>query len=278
MLTPQQALAKIKSYEKSESREANRHGAAEREALILEHAHLVKYIAARLINRLPPSVTMEDLMSAGIIGLMEAIEKFDPRRNIQFKTYAEFRIRGAMLDELRLLDWVPRSVRRKVSLLEQAYGKVQNATGRQAEEEEVRAELGMDQERFHRLLQEVRGLSLISENELTRVCPNLNYEDLLDLFAARQNEDPLEVLGLSEVRRIVAEAIEKLPQKERLVLTLYYYEELTMREIAEVMDYTESRISQLHTQAILRTRRSLRQYFPERERCNGANPAEGKAR
>ena len=265
MATIQQAISKLRSYSKSEYREASWQDIRVRDGLILEHSHLVKHIAARLACRLPSSVSIEDLESAGIIGLMDAIEKFDPSRNTQFKTYAEFRIRGAMLDELRLLDWVPRSVRHKASQLEKAYGKVQNAQGRPAEEDEVIAELGMDRENFHRLLQDVRGLSLLNESELSRFCPTLGDTSLLDLLSNSDDFDPLQALGLMELKEVIAAAIERLPQKERLVLTLYYYEELTMREIAEIMNYTESRISQLHTQAVLCMRRYLRDYFPEKE-------------
>jgi len=204
------------------------------------------------------------LESAGIIGLMDAIEKFDPTRNIQFKTYAEFRIRGAMLDELRALDWVPRSARNKASQLEKAYGKIENAQGRPAEEEEVIAELGVDREGFYRLLQEVRGISLINESELSRLCPTLGDTNVLDLLGNSEKADPLHALGLAELREVLAAAIKRLPEKERLVLALYYYEELTMREIAEIMDYTESRISQLHTQAIFRMRKHLHKYFQEK--------------
>jgi RNA polymerase sigma factor for flagellar operon FliA len=265
MATFQQAISKIRSYSKSGPGEASRQDIQEREGLILQNAHLVKHIAARLACRLPPSVSLEDLESAGIIGLMDAIEKFDPTRNIQFKTYAEFRIRGAMLDELRSLDWVPRSARHKASQLEKAYGKIQNAQGRPAEEEEVIAELGLEREVFYRLLQEVRGFTLLSESELRRFCPTLDGTNFLDLLSSSEEADPLQALGLAELREVIAAAIERLPQKERLMMALYYYEELTMREIAEMMDYTESRISQLHTQAILRMRKHLRQYFPEKE-------------
>jgi len=265
MATIQQAISKIRSYSKSGYGEASRQDIPERDELILQHAHLVKHIAARLACRLPSSVNIEDLESAGIIGLMDAIEKFDPARNIQFKTYAEFRIRGAMLDELRALDWVPRSARHKANQLEKAYGKIQNAQGRPAEEEEVIAEMGLDREVFYRLLQEVRGLALLSESELSRFCPPLDRTNFLDLLSNSEEADPLQALGLAELREVIGAAIERLPQKERLILALYYYEELTMREIAEIMDYTESRISQLHTQAVLRMRKHLRNYFPEKE-------------
>ncbi|MBP1726772.1 MAG: polymerase, sigma 28 subunit, FliA/WhiG [Deltaproteobacteria bacterium] len=235
----------------------------EREALVLKHAHLIKQIAARLATRLPPTINAEDLVSAGTIGLIEAIKRFDPSKKIQFKTYARFRIRGAMLDQLRLLDWVPRSVRKKESLLKEALDRVESAKGWPADDEEVSAELGMDLESYHLLLQEVRGMALIGEYELARFLPELSCDSVADLCHGDEGEDPFQCAGFAELRDFIAEAIARLPDKERLVVTLYYYEELTMREIAEIMNYTESRVSQLHTRAILRMRRRLRRYFPE---------------
>ena len=235
----------------------------EREALVLKHAHLIKQIAARLARRLPPTVNAEDLVSAGTIGLIEAIKRFDPSKKIQFKTYARFRIRGAMLDQLRLLDWVPRSVRKKESLLKEAFNRVESAKGWPADDEEVSAELGLDLESYHLLLQEVHGMALIGEYELARFFPELSCDSVADLCHGDEGEDPFQSADFAELRDFIAEAIARLPDKERLVVTLYYYEELTMREIAEIMNYTESRVSQLHTRAILRMRRRLRRYFPE---------------
>jgi RNA polymerase sigma factor for flagellar operon FliA len=236
---------------------------AEREALVLKHTQLVKQIAARLATRLPPTVNTEDLVSAGTIGLIEAIKKFDPSKKIQFKTYARFRIRGAMLDQLRLLDWVPRSVRRKETLLKEALDRVESAKGWPAGDEYVSAELGIDLEGYHLLLQEVRGMALIGEYELARFFPELSCDSVADLCHGNQGEDPFQCAGIAELRDFLAEAIARLPDKERLVVTLYYYEELTMREIAKIMNYTESRVSQLHNRAILRMRTRLRRYFPE---------------
>jgi RNA polymerase sigma factor for flagellar operon FliA len=235
----------------------------EGEALVLKHAQLIKHIAARLATKLPPTLSTEDLVSAGVIGLIDAIKKFDPSKKIQFRTYARFRIRGAMLDQLRLLDWVPRSVRRKGNLLKEALDRVESAKGWPADDEEVSAELGLDLESYHLLLQEVRGMALIGEHELARFFPDLSCASVADLCHDDGGEDPFQATGLAELRDFIAEAIARLPDKERLVVTLYYYEELTMREIAEIMNYTESRVSQLHTRAILRMRRRLRRYFPE---------------
>ncbi|MBW1980220.1 MAG: FliA/WhiG family RNA polymerase sigma factor [Deltaproteobacteria bacterium] len=266
MVARQQPLGKLKSYQNRASHKWSAVDSRQREALILEFAPLIKPIAARLANRLPPSVSMDDLMSAGVIGLIDAIEKFDPAKQVQFKTYAEFRIRGAMIDELRQMDWVPRSVRKKAHMLARAYEAVEGAKGGPAEPEEVAAALGEDMEGFYQLLQEVRGLSLITESELARMCPDLKCDSLLSLLSGENgNGDPLQALGLAELRQVLAAAIEQLPEKERLVVTLYYYEELTMREIALVMNYTESRISQLQTQAVLRLRRKLHSYFPEKK-------------
>lgn len=236
---------------------------AEREVLVLKHARLVKQIAARLATRLPPTLNTEDLVSAGTIGLIDAIKKFDRAKKIQFKTYARFRIRGAMLDQLRLLDWVPRSVRKKENLLKEALDRVESTKGCPADDEEVSAELGLDLEGYHSLVQEVRGIALVGEHELARFLAELSCDSVADLGRGDDGEDPFQSAGFAELREIIAGAIARLPDKERLVVTLYYYEELTMREIAEVMNYTESRVSQLHTRAILRMRRRLRRYFPE---------------
>jgi RNA polymerase sigma factor for flagellar operon FliA len=236
---------------------------AAREAHVLAHAQLVKQIATRLATRLPPTLHAEDLVSAGIIGLMDAIKRFDPSKKTNFRTYASFRIRGAMLDQLRLLDWAPRSVRRKENLLAETVDRLENAKGGPANDEDVRAELGLDLESYHSLLQEVHGMALIGEHELARFFPALSCDSVADLCHGDAGEDPFQSADLAELRDFIAEAIARLPDKERLVVTLYYYEELTMREIAETMNYTESRISQLHTRAILRMRRRLRRYFPE---------------
>lgn len=232
--------------------------AAQREALILEHTPLIRYVAGRIAMRLPSHVPLEDLYSAGVLGLIDAVDKYDPRQNVKFKTYAEFRIRGAILDELRAMDWVPRSVRRKSSKLEDAYHTVQNQLGRAASDEEVASALGVSLDEFFHLLDEVKGVNLLSLDDQNSPLANLDSEQVLEALGREDNEDPLTQLGLAELRRAVASAIEGLPEKEKLVVSLYYYDELTMREIGEVLGYTESRISQMHTKAILRLRARLR--------------------
>jgi RNA polymerase sigma factor for flagellar operon FliA len=212
--------------------------------------------------RLPPNISLDDLVSAGIMGLLDAIDKFNEDRGVSFKSYAEFRIRGAMLDELRSLDWVPRSVRKNAKVLEAAYAKVENNKMRPAKDEEVARELGVTMEAFYQLLDETRGVLIINNDEVAQLVPqgdtNPSGQILLGGIAARS---PLDSLNLTEIRDVIAAAIENLPENERMVMALYYFEELTMREIGEVMGYTESRISQLHTKATLRLRTSLREYF-----------------
>jgi len=234
--------------------------AAERERLILEYAPMIRYVAGRIAMRLPAHVAMEDLIGAGVLGLIDAVDKFDPEKNVKFKTYAEFRVRGAILDELRAMDWVPRSVRKKSSDLEDAIGRLQNRLGRPAEDEEIAEELGIGLDELHRLLDEVSGVNLLSLDDADSPLGNLDSEQVMEAMGREGLEDPLVMLGLVELRRVIASAIEGLPEKEKLVVSLYYYDELTMREIGEVLGYTESRISQMHTKAILRLRARLRDF------------------
>ena len=229
-----------------------------REELILEHTPLIRYVAGRIAMRLPAHIPLEDLMSAGVLGLIDAVDKFDSGKKVKFKTYAEFRIRGAILDELRALDWVPRSIRRKSNSLEDTLNRLQNRLGRPASDEEIAEELGVSLEEFHRLLDEVKGVNLFSMDEPDSPMAKLDSEQVLEALGNEDTDDPLALLGLSELRKQVAAAINGLPDKEKLVVSLYYYDELTMREIGEVLGYTESRISQMHTKAILRLRARLR--------------------
>ena len=229
-----------------------------REELIVENAPLIRFVAGRIAMRLPAHVSLDDLISAGVLGLIDAVDKFDTQKKVQFKTYAEFRIRGAILDELRAMDWVPRSIRKKSSNLESVYNRLQNKLGRAASDEEVAEELGIDLPEFHKLLDEVKGVNLLSIDDQDSPLFQLDTDQVLDALGKEEAEDPLAVLGLSELRSQVANAIEGLPEKEKLVVSLYYYDELTMREIGEVLGYTESRISQMHTKAILRLRARLR--------------------
>jgi RNA polymerase sigma factor for flagellar operon FliA len=259
---PNTAANKLKRYSQASPVGTTGFSSEERESLILQYAPLVKTIAGRLGMRLPQHVSQDDLVSAGIMGLLDAVDKFNEDKGVAFKSYAEFRIRGAMLDELRAMDWVPRSVRRNARRLEAAFAKVENETMRPATDEEVARELGVDMEAFYGLLEETRGISVISEDELGQVLPAGGADQRpRRSYAELVPDNPADSLDLTEIRDVIAEAIENLPRNERTVVSLYYYEELTMKEIGEVMDYTESRISQLHTKAVLRLRGTLKGYF-----------------
>ena len=233
------------------------------EQMVLQYAPLIKYIASRLALRLPSHISMEDLISSGIIGLIDAVQKFDPSKNINFKTYAEFRIKGAMLDELRRLDWIPRSVRKKNHLIENAYAQLQRSLGRPAEAEEMAELMGLELEEFYQLLDETKTVSVVALEEGRKSAGGpagyLEHE-FLETIQDDNSRDSFLALHFSELQKIMVQAIEALPDKEKLLISLYYYEELTMKEIGQIMGYTESRISQLHTQAMYRLRHKLREY------------------
>lgn len=225
----------------------------ERDELIMKYAPLVKNIVGRMASKLPIDVSdREDLINVGIIGLMSALEKFDKSRKIQFETYARFRIRGAVLDELRARDWVPRSTRSKDNRLEDAFSHLQKKLGRSPDEEEVARHLGISLDEYFKLLDESRCVSIISSEDLPH-----NYFDNHGQDESMEKIDsgnPLDLLANRELKAKLKEAIDDLPEKERLVLSLYYYEELTMKEIGKVMELTESRVCQLHAQATVRLR------------------------
>lgn len=228
-----------------------------RDELIVEYGPLIKYIASRLAIRLPPHIDLNDIINSGVLGLMDAIEKFDETKGVQFKTYAEFRIKGAILDNLRTMDWVPRSVRKTATLLENTYVKLEKIFNRPATDEEVAEALQITIEKLHEILTQASGISLLSLEMLSsRDDAKLR---LLDCLSDDEGINPLSVLRRQEFKAIIAQAIEYLPEKERLVIFLYYYDDLTMKEISEVLRLTESRISQLHTKAVLRLRGKLRE-------------------
>ncbi len=240
---------------------------ARQQRMVVKYAPLIRYIAARLALRLPSHISQEDLFSSGIIGLIDAIQKYDLGKHINFKTYAEFRIKGAMLDELRSLDWIPRSVRKKSHLLEKAYAQLQKSLGRPAETEEVAAFLGLGLEEFHRLLDETRAVCLVPLHAPPRRLAGYpgGGKEPAEFLPDENLRDALQAAHLSQLRQIVIKALEVLPDKENLLIYLYYYEELTMKEIGQIMGYTESRISQLHSQAMARLRHRLREYARELE-------------
>jgi RNA polymerase sigma factor FliA len=226
------------------------------EALIEAYAPLVKYIAHRFACRLPASIGVEDLISTGVLGLLDAIQKYDPQRPNTFKTYAECRIRGAMLDYVRELDWVPRPVRAKEHALTEAYAALERQQGRPAHDEEVAAWLGLDLDTLHNWLTQVRGISVVSlETPLAPDAEGHAFTALAQL--AEEAPGPCEFAETQELTQLLAEAIDALPEQEKIVLSLYYFEELTMHEIGQVLEVTLSRISQIHTKAILHVRAAL---------------------
>ena len=237
---------------------------AQRTEYIEKYSPLIRYVADRLASRLPAHISKDDLISSGILGLIDAVDKFDPGRKIQFKTYAEFRVKGAMLDELRSMDWVPRSIRQKSSMVEKAYQALEAELSRPASDEEVAESLALSVEDFLRLLDEIKGVSMVDIEAFRYATQGPNRSDFFDLIMDENTQDALSVLGLSEARSVVANAVNTLPEKERLVVSMYYYDELTMKEIGEVLGYTESRISQLHTKSLLRLKTRLRRYFDEK--------------
>jgi RNA polymerase sigma factor FliA len=234
-----------------------------RAKIINEFAPLIKYIASRIAIRLPPHIDLNDLINAGVIGLIDAIEKFDASKQIKFKTYAEFRIRGAILDELRSMDWVPRSVRQKARKVEDTYSKLEYNLGRPASDEEVAQEMSIDMESFYRLLSETASVSLLSLDDLGEDDTDLSKRNLLEYIIQDERDWPSHKIRYAEVRDMVAKAIQSLPEKERMVISLYYYDELTMKEIGHVLKFTESRVSQIHTKAVLRLRSKMQKILKE---------------
>ena len=230
-----------------------------RERLIMEQLPQVNLIAHRFHERLPNCVGLDDLISTGIVGLISAIDNFDPHQGVQLKTYAEYKIRGAILDSLRGMDWASRYRRKKAKDIEQAIWTAEQKLHRTPSEEEVAAEMGLSLADYHERLGEVQGLSLQSLE--TKVGPNGN-QNLLALLPDEDEPSPAQLLERSELERLLAETIDQMPEIERTILSLYYRDELKMREISEVLNMRVSRISELKSQAILRLRAILARKWP----------------
>lgn len=228
-----------------------------RDRLILTYAPLVKYVAGRLGSGLPAHVDDEDLVSYGLLGLIGAIERFDPEREIKFETYAIGRIKGAIIDELRSLDWVPRSVRARAREIERAIGELEGKLARAPTDEEIAAKLGLSEEELDEALAEIGRTSIAALDELWTVSAGGDQISLIDTIEDEAGPSPTAALDETETREAIADAVSRLPEREKLVVTLYYYEELTLREIGEVLGVTESRVSQLHTKAVLRLKSRL---------------------
>jgi RNA polymerase sigma factor for flagellar operon FliA len=231
----------------------------ERERLILEHLPQVRLIARRIHERLPESVSLDDLISTGVVGLISAIDRYDPRLNVKLRTYAEYKIRGAILDSLRGLDWAPRQQRRRSKQIEAAVAALEQKLHRAPNEEEIAAHLSLPLDEYHEWLVELRGINVGS---LEGAPPEGESRDLLRFIPDKDSDWPSKQLERSELVRILAQAISRMPVIERTVLSLYYQEELTLREIARIVNLHESRVSQLKTQAIVRLRTFLQRRWP----------------
>lgn len=229
-----------------------------KERLIVKYISLVKYVAGRMMISLPPSVELDDLESAGIMGLIDAIDRYDPKFGVKFESYAIPRIKGAILDELRKLDWVPRSVRSKARELEKVISEIESEKGRPATDEEIAKKMNLSIEEYQGVLREVGTTTLLSLDEGV-------YNDeggqasLHEVIEDKDVKNPVDDINRDEMKEMIIRAIDDLPEIERLVIALYYYEELTLFEIGQVLQLSESRISQIHTKTILSLKAKLRQ-------------------
>jgi RNA polymerase sigma factor for flagellar operon FliA len=226
-----------------------------RDQLIMDYSPLIRFVAQRIASRLPSNIDIEDLISSGVIGLMDAIDKYDPSRDNKFKTYAEFRIRGAILDELRSQDWVPRSVRDKAKKLDRMSQDLEQKFGRKPTDDELSQALGMAIEEFFDMNAKVRGVQLLSIDDFGGTNGNAERRSLLDSLENPNSKNPFTQLRNASARDILRRHIDELPEKQKLVLQLYYFEDLNLKEIGRILEVTESRVSQLHTQAIEKLKR-----------------------
>lgn len=236
-------------------------GFQNRDELIMSHLSLVKFLVGRISAKLPHHLDQQDLMSVAVIGLITAAERFDPSRGIQFKTFAEKRIMGSIMDELRAQDWLPRTLREKYKRLEQEFAALEQKLGRNPNSEEVAAAMGMDLDKYFQLIEEVHSLSFMSLEDCQEDDEGSPF-GFLNFLSDNGAENPQNRMMAKQLLQGLGDAIEALPEKERLVITLYYYEELNLKEIGEIMGLTESRISQLHSQAVIRLRVKMKNLAP----------------
>ena len=245
------------SYEMENTSESSWSGFApkERETVIVKYAYLVKYIAGRMAMRVPASVSYDELVSAGTMGLIHAVDRFDPSRQADIKTYAEYRIKGAILDELRSMDWYSRSMRKKIQEIEEAMRFVESKKGGPAE-----ASLGVPIDEYHTLLGNIHSISLLNLDDYIRDEDNDTYNKRSYQEKIVSEDDPSKNVAMGELKQAIATAIKKLTEKEQIVISLYYYDELTLKEIGKVLDLTESRICQIHTQTLIKLKLRLKSY------------------
>ena len=228
-----------------------------RDKFIRQYMPLVKYVAGKLAVGMPGSVEFDDLVGFGQFGLLDAIEKFDPGKNVKFKTYAVTRIRGAIFDELRQLDWVPRSVRQKSREIEDTIVDLESKLGRTATDAEIAEKMGVSEAEYQQTVMKVSGTSVLSLNDVWYSGNDNDHMSIGDSIESPSSLNPDVIVEREEIRKVIVEAINELPEKEKMVIVLYYHEDLTFKEIGEVLEVSESRISQLHTRANLRLRAKL---------------------
>ncbi len=229
-----------------------------KDKLLVEYAHIVKYVVERIAVRLPSSVDKDDLHSSGIMGLIRAVETFEPERGFKFETFASHKIRGAVLDELRALDWVPRSVRQKARDLQKVHTELENELGRSPYDNEVCQRLGLSTKEYENLLYEVTPATILSlEESMPEKDADSKDIKLIDTIEDPGSENPLKSLSFEELKEILKETIAALPEKQRLVIALYHYEELTLKEIGVVLNISESRVSQIHSKTIVALRSKI---------------------
>lgn len=228
-----------------------------RDKFIRQYMPLVKYVAGKLAVGMPGSVEFDDLVGFGQFGLLDAIEKFDPGKNVKFKTYAVTRIRGAIFDELRQLDWVPRSVRQKSREIEDTIVELESKLGRTATDAEIAERMGVSESEYQQTVMKVSGTSVLSLNDVWYSGNDNDHMSIGDSIESPSSLNPDVIVEREEIRKVIVDAINELPEKEKMVIVLYYHEDLTFKEIGQVLDVSESRISQLHTKANLRLRAKL---------------------
>jgi len=228
-----------------------------REAFIKQYAPLVKYVAGKVAMGMPQNVEFDDLVGFGVFGLIDAIDKYDPEKNVKFKTYAVTRIRGAIFDELRQIDWVPRSVRQKTREIETTVSSLEAQLGRTASDQEIAKAMGMNEDEYLKTIQKISGTSILSLNDVWFSGDEKDRVSIVDSIESPASLNPDVIMEKEVIRQVIITTINELPDKERKILILYYYEDLTLKDIGKVLEVTESRVSQLHTKAILRLRSKL---------------------
>lgn len=256
--SPQRAA---RQYEKQAAPATGSVGGKGEKGALEEYLPLVKYIAGRLAIGLPRSVEMDDLINAGVVGLIEAYHNFDVEKNVKFETYASLRIRGSILDELRGMDWVPRSTRARSREIERAIGRLENQLGRSPTETELAQGLGVELAEYYAMIDDVSSTALLSLDDMTHGEDDDKPVPLVDTLRSHESTTALTRLEAEELRDLLADSLGQLTEQERLVVALYYYEELTLKEIGQVLELSESRVSQLHTKAVLSLRVKLRKRF-----------------